>query len=73
MNEFRLLGGIMQTRKINTLDGLAEEGFEIVINCTGLGARTLVNDLTVKPIRGQVARVFFQIILQDHCYLFACI
>ncbi|MEZ5965622.1 MAG: FAD-dependent oxidoreductase [Planctomycetota bacterium] len=30
---------------------------EIVVNCTGLGARTLVPDTDVHPIRGQVVRV----------------
>ncbi len=29
--------------------------FEIVINCTALGARELCNDMQVKPVRGQVA------------------
>ncbi|XP_011300670.1 D-aspartate oxidase [Fopius arisanus] len=69
MNKFRSLGGTMRTRKINKLSELAEEGYGIVINCSGLGARELVGDMTVKPIRGQVTRVHapwsFRVILCD--------
>ncbi|XP_063980584.1 D-amino-acid oxidase [Diachasmimorpha longicaudata] len=57
MNKFHSLGGTMKTRKINKLGKLAEEGYGIVINCSGLGARELVGDSMVKPIRGQVTRV----------------
>lgn len=70
MNKFRSLGGTTRTRKINNLSELAEEGYGIVINCSGLGARELVGDLMVKPIRGQVTRVmnssvFLNIIKQE--------
>ncbi|XP_066590478.1 D-aspartate oxidase [Prorops nasuta] len=44
-------------RKINSLEELANEGFQLIINCTGLGAKELVHDKTVVPIRGQVFRV----------------
>ncbi|XP_013407821.1 D-aspartate oxidase [Lingula anatina] len=43
-------------RKLNSLSELAGE-YDIVVNCTGLGARELVNDRQVQPIRGQVMRV----------------
>ena len=33
------------------------EDFDVVVNCSGLGARQLVGDSNVFPIRGQVYRV----------------
>ncbi len=38
------------------LDNFLTE-FEWVVNCTGLGARTLCNDETIYPARGQVALI----------------
>ncbi|MBC3195082.1 FAD-dependent oxidoreductase [Pseudonocardia sp. C8] len=35
----------------------AGEGADLVVNCAGLGARTLVGDLSVTPVRGQIVRV----------------
>lgn len=39
------------------------------MNCTGLGARELVHDSDVKPVRGQVMRVkapwMYQVTLDD--------
>ena len=32
-------------------------GYDIVVNCSGLGAKTLVNDASVFPIRGQIVRL----------------
>lgn len=32
--------------------------FNLIINCTGIGARTLIkNETDLKPVRGQVMRV----------------
>lgn len=44
---------------LRTVDGLAEATgrTDVVVNCTGLGARDLVDDGTVEPVRGQVVRV----------------
>lgn len=40
------------------LDALEEAGdCDVVVNCTGLGARELVGDAEVYPVRGQVVRV----------------
>ncbi|UJR08031.1 hypothetical protein I4U23_012308 [Adineta vaga] len=43
-------------KKILSLDDLKGQA-DVVINCTGLGARYLVGDLAVRPARGQVIRV----------------
>ncbi|KAL0127821.1 hypothetical protein PUN28_003215 [Cardiocondyla obscurior] len=57
MKKFVALGGRVETRNIKMLHQLAEEGYNLIINCSGLGARELVADKTVVPIRGQVYRV----------------
>jgi D-amino-acid oxidase len=48
-------GGAFTHRRIDTLDEVA--GCDVLVNCTGLGARALVDDTTVYPVRGQVVRV----------------
>ncbi|KAM9777210.1 D-aspartate oxidase [Neosynchiropus ocellatus] len=48
-------GGRVQQRKVNTLEELS--GYDIIINCSGLGARTLVGDTGVYPVRGQVLKL----------------
>ena len=56
MGRFRGLGGELVVRDVRSL----EEAFEasgVVVNCAGLGARELVGDEAVFPIRGQVVRV----------------
>lgn len=54
---FEQAGGRFIRRKVFKIDEFAHENYDLIINCTGLGARNLVNDNQVKPIRGQVARV----------------
>lgn len=56
-NKFLALGGELKRRTIRDLGELIDDGYEIVINCSGLGARELVNDDTVTAVRGQVSRV----------------
>jgi len=43
-------------KKICSLSELKDEA-DVVINCSGLGARDLVGDLTVRPARGQVRSI----------------
>ena len=47
-------GVIFTEQQIDNLNDFAN-GFDIVINCTALGARVLCNDEQVIPVRGQVA------------------
>lgn len=49
-------GGTVERRTLAAL-GEATAHFPLVVNCTGLGARTLVGDGEMYPIRGQVVRV----------------
>ncbi|ELS58089.1 FAD-dependent oxidoreductase [Streptomyces viridochromogenes] len=47
-------GGVIETR---TVSSFAEVGAPVVVNCTGLGARELVPDPSVRPVRGQLVVV----------------
>lgn len=67
MKKFAALGGKVERRNIKTLHQLAEEGYDLIINCSGLGARELVADKTMMPIRGQVYRVKASWAM--HCFL----
>lgn len=52
---FKQKGGQLIEEKIECLDEL--QAYDIIINCSGLGARYLVNDDAVKPVRGHVIRI----------------
>ncbi|MFG2966777.1 FAD-dependent oxidoreductase [Streptomyces sp. NPDC048288] len=47
-------GGTVEERVVG---GLAEVPAPVVVNCTGLGARSLVPDPAVRPVRGQLVVV----------------
>ena len=51
------LGGEFVTRRVHSLDELDDGDVDVVVNCAGLGARDLVEDLAVHPVRGQIVRV----------------
>ncbi|MFE9998096.1 FAD-dependent oxidoreductase [Streptomyces avermitilis] len=51
---FTAVGGTVQAR---TVTDLAEAEAPVVVNCTGLGARDLVPDTSVRPVRGQLVVV----------------
>lgn len=62
-------GAIVENRTVNDL----AEAFAVcnlVVNCTGLGARELVHDTSLTPSRGQVVRVrhngFRRVLLDDY-------
>lgn len=55
LRRFEALGGVLLQRALVTLHEAA--GYDAVVNCAGLGARELVGDGTMVPIRGQVVRV----------------
>ena len=56
MDRFRMAGGEIDLRKIHTVTEAAEDA-PVVVNCTGIGARSLVPDEGVWPIRGQLVVV----------------
>ncbi|MFE9444168.1 FAD-dependent oxidoreductase [Streptomyces sp. NPDC006602] len=51
---FLAAGGVIETRTVSDLAGV---GAPVVVNCTGLGARELVPDPSVRPVRGQLVIV----------------
>jgi D-amino-acid oxidase len=54
MMRLKKLGGALH---LKTLQSFSELDAAVVVNCSGLGARELVGDSHVYPIRGQVIRV----------------
>lgn len=56
LKNFQAKGGIVVARKLESIDDIASD-FNVVINCSGLGAHQLGNDPLVHPIRGHILRV----------------
>ncbi|GAB0097680.1 D-amino-acid oxidase [Sergentomyia squamirostris] len=54
---FLSAGGRFQKRKVTSFDELIPDDYDLLVNCTGLGAQKLANDPEVYPVRGQVTRV----------------
>lgn len=42
---------------MNSFSDVAEQKFDVLFNCTGLGAKELCNDAQLVPMRGQVLKV----------------
>ena len=64
LNRYAGLGGKVAIETVSSLApaylapaDLAPAGAPVVVNCTGIGARTLVPDETVVPVRGQIVVV----------------
>jgi D-amino-acid oxidase len=55
LDRFIKAGGHVEHHAIPSLEEAGEGG--VVVNCSGLGARELVGDGSMKPIRGQIVRV----------------
>ncbi|MGB3465431.1 MAG: FAD-dependent oxidoreductase [Cyclobacteriaceae bacterium] len=56
MNRFTESGGNIVLKKINDLSQLLDSE-NVVVNCTGLGARELMTDREMYPIYGQIVKV----------------
>ncbi|XP_063829879.1 D-amino-acid oxidase isoform X1 [Ostrinia nubilalis] len=54
---FKCANGKILRAEITSLDDPLLTDFDVVVNCTGLGARNLVPDSSVFPIRGQISKV----------------
>lgn len=57
MRQVRDLGGEIVIQRVTALAELSEAGVDALVNCPGLGARELVGDRSVYPVRGQIVRV----------------
>ncbi len=56
-DRFYQLGGKHIIKRKVTLNNLVSAPFNIIVNCTGLGARELFNDKEMIPIRGQTIKM----------------
>lgn len=56
--------------KIKDLKKLKDQGFDIVINCTGIGSRELCSDKSLIPVRGQVIRVNNHYSFRSYDYIY---
>jgi D-amino-acid oxidase len=54
LRRYEGLGGSVAAETVNSLDSFAAP---VVVNCTGIGARTLVPDDSLVPVRGQIVVV----------------
>ena len=54
VRDFMLFGGKIVIRKFDTPRDLMSLNEPVIINCTGLGSKTLFNDGGLLPIRGQL-------------------
>ena len=54
-NELLKGGGIIRMRKFDTLADVATLPERLIFNCTGIGAKALVGDDVLTPVRGQLA------------------
>lgn len=56
MRRFTDLGGQIEHRALQNIEQALAES-DLVVDCSGLGARELVGDTSMIPIRGQIVRV----------------
>ena len=70
MKKFEKMNGKILKRKIMDLKELHREGFNVVVNCTGIGSKTLASDNAIIPVRGQVSRVNINDFYYYHYYFF---
>ena len=52
--DFQLVGGKIVARDFSNLDELLNLPEDVIVNCTGLGAKNLFNDEELMPIKGQI-------------------
>jgi len=56
-NELHKMGIKFIQQKVDRIEELYNSNYDVIINCTGLGSYTLLDDSLMYPIRGQVLRV----------------
>jgi glycine/D-amino acid oxidase-like deaminating enzyme len=68
LRDFYLAGGKVVVRELKDRREIATLPESLIFNCTGLGARALVGDQTLGPVRGQLEVLLPQPEV-DYCYL----
>jgi len=76
LRDFRLAGGTLVVRRFESAAELASLPEPTIVNCTGLGARTLFGDEELTPIKGQLTVLLPQpevdyAVLYDDLYMFS--
>jgi len=75
LRDFRLAGGRIVMREFHELGEVTKLPEAVVVNCTGLGARSLFSDQELVPIKGQLTYLLPQpevndVVLADDLYIF---
>lgn len=52
LEQFKASGGKVIQKKVNSLQKI-DGDYDVIVNCTGLGSKELVNDELMNPVRGQ--------------------
>lgn len=59
------LGGRIVEEKVTSLSVVFERGCQLIVNCSGLGARELASDPAVTPMRGQILHVSSNLVIPE--------
>jgi len=54
LREFRIAGGKIVVQEMHDLREVTALPYQVILNCTGLGAKALFNDAELTPIKGQL-------------------
>jgi D-amino-acid oxidase len=68
LRDFYIAGGRVVVRELKNREEIAQLPEKLIFNCTGLGARQLVGDQSLIPVRGQLEVLLPQPEI-DYCYL----
>jgi glycine/D-amino acid oxidase-like deaminating enzyme len=68
LRDFYLAGGKVVVKELQNKEEIAQLPESLIFNCSGLGARKLVGDQTLGPVRGQLEILLPQPEI-DYCYL----
>jgi len=75
MRDFLLAGGRIVIREFDSVQAVLALPEQVILNCTGLGARAIFHDEELMPIKGQLSILLPQpeidyIALTDEYYMF---
>jgi glycine/D-amino acid oxidase-like deaminating enzyme len=68
LRDFYIAGGKVVVREFQNLAEIAQLPETLIFNCTGLGAKKLVGDPSLTPVRGQLEILLPQSEI-DYCYV----
>ncbi|MEM7702821.1 MAG: FAD-dependent oxidoreductase [Pseudomonadota bacterium] len=55
VEDFQAMGGRFELGELSSKDDLANLPGDAIVNCSGFGAKTLLDDASIIPVRGQIA------------------